>query len=132
MKRVSRYSGRYYENRYPRGRRFTEESSVKKYTAEDFIKQEDIDDTVREVLEWLLNDYNDECEEGEEDEDFDPAEAFEECVERVTNNDNWAGVNDLADQLVNYTNLEEKITFKNYKQWCKLYDIDLSEYEYIR
>ena len=134
MKRVSSYSGRY-GSRYPRGRRFVEASSVKKVTAADLISQEDIDDAVREVLEYILARYNEECEVGEDDEDFDPAEVFAEVVEDNTNCDDFAednDLNDLADRIVNDINLEEKLTFKNYKQWCKLYDVDLSQYEYIR
>lgn len=135
MKRVSRYSGRYYENRYgsryPRGRRFVEASSVKKLTPEDFVSQEEIDNAVQTVLSYILESYNDECEAGEDEDDFDPAAAFEDCVENNTNCDDFMG-DELAYRLSNEMDLEEKLTFKNYKQWCKLYDIDLSEYEFIR
>ena len=131
MKRVSSYSGRYYEGRYPRGRRFVEASSLKKLKPEDFISQEDVDNAVQTVLSYILESYNDECEAGEDEDDFDPAEAFEDCVENNTNCDDFMG-DELAYRLSNEMDLEKKLTFKNYKQWCELYDIDLSEYEFIR
>ena len=130
MKRVSSYSGRY-GSRYPRGRRFVEASSVKKLKPEDFLSQEDVDNAVQTVLSYILESYNDECEAGEDEDDFDPAEAFADCVENNTNCDDFMG-DELAYRLTNEMDLEKKLTFKNYKQWCKLYDIDLSEYEYIR
>ena len=130
--KISRSSGRYCNNRYSGSQRFTE-ASVKKLTAKDFISQEEIDEAVREVLEMILMAFDNDCEyaEDEGDEDFDPKEAFEEAVAGHTNCDDFAG-NSIADRLANEMDLEEKLTYKNYKQWCKLYDIDLSEYEYIR